>query len=178
MFRKLTILFSPLDAVGHMNACIGIAEVLRDRGHRIVFAMSDIWRDKLKIYNFEEEIIEIKDMKTNEDPAKHWAEVVERSGLMGSLTTTQKMKALNNNILKEEIDRIKNTDTLMRKIINRIKPDIIIIDGYVWMPSVMNSGIPWVWSISCNPLCMDYGIDDETLPPSLSGQKFQNSKKI
>ncbi|HEY6437456.1 MAG TPA: hypothetical protein VIY47_12770 [Ignavibacteriaceae bacterium] len=161
-----------------MNACIGIAEVLRDRGHRIVFATSSIWREKLKIYNFEEEIIEIKDMKTNEDPAKHWAEVVERSGVMGSLPTIQKMKVLCSNIFKEEINRIKNTDTSMRKIINRVKPDIIVIDGFVWMPSVMNSDIPWVWSFSTNPLCMDYGIDDERLPPSFSGQKFQNSKNI
>jgi UDP:flavonoid glycosyltransferase YjiC (YdhE family) len=73
-----------------MNACIGIAQVLRDRGHTIVFAMIHIWRQKLKIYNFQQEIIEIEDIKTNEDPAKHWSEVVERSGLMGSLTTLQK----------------------------------------------------------------------------------------
>jgi hypothetical protein len=55
----------------------------------------------------------------------------------------------------------------MTKIINRIKPDIIIIDGCVWMTSVINSGIPWVWSISCNPFTMDYEIDDERLSPSL-----------
>jgi hypothetical protein len=44
---------------------IGIAKVLRDRGHTIVFAMGHIWRQKLKIYNFQQEIIEIKDIKTN-----------------------------------------------------------------------------------------------------------------
>ncbi len=133
--------------------------------------MSDIWRQKLKIYYFEEEIIEIKDMKTNKDRANGMR--VQSSGLMDSFTTIQKMKVINDNSLKEKINRIKNTDISMIKIINHIKPDIMTVNGFVWMPSVMNSYIPWVWSMSCNPLCMDYGIDDERLPPSLSGQKFE-----
>jgi UDP:flavonoid glycosyltransferase YjiC (YdhE family) len=70
MPERLTILFAPLDAVGHVNACIGIAEVLRDRGHRIVFAISDNWRQKLKIYGFEEELIELSEKATVEDPTK------------------------------------------------------------------------------------------------------------
>ncbi len=169
MPRKLTILFAPLDAVGHMNACIGIGEVLRERGHKIVFVVSNMWREKLKIYGFEEEILEINYMKTNEDPAKHWAEIIKRSGMMGALPTIQKMKALNDS-WKEVINRIKTSEPLMKKVVNRIKPDIILIDGFVWMPSVMNSGIPWVWSISCNPLFIDHGIDDEKVPPSASGR--------
>ncbi len=57
--------------------------------------MSDIWRQKLKIYYFEEEIIEIKDMKTNKDRANGMR--VQSSGLMDSFTTIQKMKVINDN---------------------------------------------------------------------------------
>ncbi len=44
MSKKLTILFSPLDGYGHVNACTGVAEALRDRGHRIVFAIDKSWK--------------------------------------------------------------------------------------------------------------------------------------
>jgi UDP:flavonoid glycosyltransferase YjiC (YdhE family) len=81
MPERLTILFAPIDAVGHVNACIGIAEVLRDRGHRIVFAISDNWREKLKVFGFEEELIELSKNGAIEDPAKFWAELCLKSGI-------------------------------------------------------------------------------------------------
>jgi UDP:flavonoid glycosyltransferase YjiC (YdhE family) len=91
MAQKLTILFAPVDAVGHVYACIGIAQVLRDRGHRIVFAISDNWRQKLKTYGFEEEIIELSDSREIEDPAKFWAQVIVKTGVLNSLSPIEKI---------------------------------------------------------------------------------------
>ncbi len=176
MPERLTILFAPLDAVGHVNACIGIAEVLRDRGHRIVFAISDNWREKLKIYGFEEEIIELSKKVTVEDPAKFWADMCSRSRMFGPSSPLEKIKGMANVGFKEMVDRNKTSDPIMKEIVCRIKPDIILIDGFLWMPSLMNSGIPWVWSISCNPLVIDYAIDDKRLPPSTSGKRRFNEK--
>ena len=62
MANKLTILFAPIDAVGHVNACIGLAEALKDRGHRIVFLVSKPYSGQLFSYGFEEEIFEMKRM--------------------------------------------------------------------------------------------------------------------
>jgi UDP:flavonoid glycosyltransferase YjiC (YdhE family) len=174
MPERLTILFAPIDAVGHVNACIGIAEVLRDRGHRIVFAISDNWREKLKVYGFEEELIKLSKKVTVEDPAKFWAEFVHRAGMLGPSSPLEKIKSMADVGFKEIIDRNKTSDPIMKEIVCRIKPDIILIDGFVWMPSLMNSGIPWVWSISCNPLGIDFAIDDKRLPPSTSGKKRFN----
>ena len=39
---KMTVLFAPLDFHGHVNACHGIAEELRDRGHTVVFAIEKV----------------------------------------------------------------------------------------------------------------------------------------
>jgi len=57
MKNSLTILFYPLPAVGHVNASIGLAEALRDRGHKIVFAIDRAWTGKLAMYGFIEEIL-------------------------------------------------------------------------------------------------------------------------
>jgi len=36
--RPLTVLFMPESAYGPTNNCVGIGDVLRRRGHRVVFA--------------------------------------------------------------------------------------------------------------------------------------------
>jgi hypothetical protein len=178
MLERLTILFAPVDAVGHVYACIGIAQVLRDRGHRIVFAISDSWRQKLKIYGFEEELIELSKKVTVEDPAKFWAEHCLKAGMFGFSSPLEKIKCMAGDSFKEMLDRFKTSDPLMKEIVCRIKPDIILIDGFLWMPSLMNSGIPWVYIISGNPLLIDYTKDDKRLPPSTSGNTRFNEQRI
>ena len=44
---SLTILFMPESAYGPTNNCIGIGDVLRRRGHRVVFAAEASWAGKL-----------------------------------------------------------------------------------------------------------------------------------
>ena len=45
--RPLTVLFMPESAYGPTNNCIGIGDVLRSRGHRVVFAAEASWEGKL-----------------------------------------------------------------------------------------------------------------------------------
>ena len=46
--RPLTILFMPESASGPTNNCIGIGDVLRRRGHRVVFATEASWKGRLE----------------------------------------------------------------------------------------------------------------------------------
>src|SRR5262252_8578977 len=50
--RRLTILFMPESAYGPTNNCIGIGDVLRRRGHRVVFAAEASWRGRLERLGF------------------------------------------------------------------------------------------------------------------------------
>ncbi|CAG2114558.1 unnamed protein product, partial [Medioppia subpectinata] len=52
--NNLTVLFVPIDAVGHVNASVGIAEVLIQAGHQVVFVVSDQWRGRLTKYGIQE----------------------------------------------------------------------------------------------------------------------------
>ena len=77
-------------------------------------------------------------------------------------------KALNmNKLLKTKLDEIKYLDPIIGDIVNRIAPDVIIMDQMTNFPSVELSGIPWVLVCSCNPLAV---IDDERTPPCASGK--------
>ena len=58
--RPLTILFMPESAYGPTNNCIGIGDVLRRRGHRVVFAAEASWKGKLEPLGFEEDLVDLR----------------------------------------------------------------------------------------------------------------------
>ena len=45
---KKTILFAPLDSMGHINSLISIANHLKQQGHRTVFLFMEPYANKLK----------------------------------------------------------------------------------------------------------------------------------
>ena len=57
--RPLTVLFMPESAYGPTNNCIGIGDVLRQRGHRVVFAAEASWKGKLEPLGFEEDLVDL-----------------------------------------------------------------------------------------------------------------------
>ena len=54
-----TFLFMPESAYGPTNNCIGIGNVLRQRGHRVVFAAEASWAGKLEALGFEEDLVDL-----------------------------------------------------------------------------------------------------------------------
>ncbi len=55
--KKLTI----LDDDGHINACLSLAQILFERGHRVIFVIDIAWKGKFSKQGFEEEITCIAD---------------------------------------------------------------------------------------------------------------------
>ena len=55
----LTILFMPESAYGPTNNCVGIGDVLRQRGHRVVFAAEASWRGRLEPLGFTEDLVDL-----------------------------------------------------------------------------------------------------------------------
>ena len=49
MPKTFTILFAPVYAVRHINACIGVAEILQLRGHQIVFMVNQSFKEAFVI---------------------------------------------------------------------------------------------------------------------------------
>jgi hypothetical protein len=106
-----------------------------------VFALGQNLRQLLKIYGFEEEIVELSESRQIEDPTKFWAQVIVKTGVLNSLSPIEKIKNMSENFLEEILNRSKTSDPILKEIINRIKPNIIVIDGFVWLPSLINSSI-------------------------------------
>src|SRR5882724_1349359 len=105
MPKKLTILVAPVPAVGHMNACIGLAEVLLSRGHKVVFIVDKSYEGKLVSYGFEEELLEPSEpLKPNDaqngetpknsKPGEEAAGDLLNSGLLSGVSSVEKLKLM------------------------------------------------------------------------------------
>ena len=51
-------------------------------------------------------------------------------------------------------------------LVEKIQPDLIIHDGYICFPTIVNQSIPWVWLFSASPHAM---LLDPRVPPFYSG---------
>lgn len=49
---------TPLNGHGHINACHGLCEELRDRGHDIIFVIDKSFQGRLERYGFKEHILD------------------------------------------------------------------------------------------------------------------------
>ena len=166
MSRPLTVMFAPINMVGPINASIGMAEVLTAAGHRVVFAVKSEWKGKLTALGYEEEIIGGENESTGKGPIECFVEEIESS--MGSGNKLEKRKNLIKLYIEHATKELIEEDPLMEEIVQRVKPDVILIDNEFWFPSLMGSGIPWVLVMTCNPLTFDC-VFDTKLPPSYLG---------
>ena len=79
--RPLTVLFMPESAYGPTNNCIGIGDVLRRRGHRVVFAAEASWKGRLEPLGFEEDLV---DLSAPGRPPASWASRMTERRTRGS----------------------------------------------------------------------------------------------
>ncbi|XP_054156260.1 NDP-glycosyltransferase YjiC-like [Oppia nitens] len=187
----LNILVSVMDGVGHVNACIGLAQVLQKRGHRLTFVMEKAYKGQLAEFGFDEEIIEdINDdvvvdnqiqqqqsQQQTDNPKKmgeEGAHYLLGSGLLSGLSSVDKMHImLKMPIFDKVLEKARLDNQKYMKIVDKLNPDLIILDEFIGRPALIYSGKPWISLFSGNPL---FAIDDERTPPFASGFPTNSDK--
>ena len=171
MCKKLTIFFAPLDGHGHVNACLGVAQVLQARGHRIIFALDRSFKGKLTPLGIQEEIYVTKLPGVDEDE-EFWPNYIAKYKMTFQGGSFYKLENFSVKANVTMADTIKSREDQYKEMIERIKPDLIVIDNYFCSPAQTNSGIPWVRLFSASPLLAFY---DPRVPP---GQLTINKYKL
>ena len=161
----LTLLFVPLDAVGHVNSCIGLAQIALKMHHRVVFAVPQTWKGQLTPYGFEEQVY--VDPEKGEGQPRLWTLFLKEYAHVLPFNSYDKLRQFGAPGWEPMINEIKRSNSQIGEIIARVKPDVIISDGFITVPSIIVAGIPWVNSVSCNQL---YCSVDQKLPPGGSGE--------
>ncbi|MEV6813952.1 nucleotide disphospho-sugar-binding domain-containing protein [Micromonospora sp. NPDC051296] len=153
----LTVLFMPESAYGPTNNCIGIGDVLRRRGHRVVFAAEASWRGKLTALGFEEDLVDLAPPPENaeeQDAGQFWKDFIRDTAPEFRKPTIEQVETWVKPVWVELINGARYCQPRLLEIIERVRPDVIVEDNVVAFPALNTAGVPFVRIVSCNPLEM------------------------
>lgn len=172
--RPLTVLFMPESAYGPTNNCIGIGDVLRRRGHRVVFAAEASWKGRLEPLGFEEDLVDLSAPAASErsdqedgaqDAGQFWKDFIATTAPEFRKPTIEQLDTWIKPVWAELIGGARYCQDQLAGIVARTRPDVIVEDNVISFPALLTAGVPFVRIVSCNPL----EIAGPGLPPAFSG---------
>jgi MGT family glycosyltransferase len=156
----------PESAYGPTNNCVGIGDVLRNRGHRVVFAAEASWRGRLAPLGFEEDLVDLAPAAEGDaDAGQFWKDFVANTAPEFRKPTIEQLETWIKPVWTELIGGARYCHEQLTAIIDRVRPDVIVEDNVVGFPALQTAGVPFVRIVSCNPL----EISDSGIPPVFSG---------
>jgi MGT family glycosyltransferase len=161
-----TIAFFPEGAYGPTNNCVGIGDVLRRRGHRVVFIVEESFAGTLEAQGFEERLMRLgPPPAADEEPGQFWKDFIRDTAPVFRTPTIEQLETFIAPTFQALLDGARYVDDRLREILDEVRPDVIVEDNVVSFPALPASGIPWVRIASCNPA----EIEDADVPPPFSG---------
>jgi MGT family glycosyltransferase len=174
MAQPLTFLFMPESAYGPTNNCIGIGDVLRKRGHTVVFAAEASWDGRLAPLGFVEDLVDLAPPPdpdpdaAPQDAGQFWKDFIRDTAPEFRKPTIEQLSTFMQPTWQALIDGAKYCEPQLREIISRSRPDVIVEDNVVSFPALQTAGKPFVRIVSCNPLEVR-GEHGAEIPPPYSG---------
>jgi UDP:flavonoid glycosyltransferase YjiC (YdhE family) len=161
-----TIVFFPEGAFGPTNNCVGIGNVLRARGHRVVFVVEESFAGTLEAKGFEERLMRLGPPPAEpEVPGQFWIDFIRDTAPVFRKPTIEQLGEFIGPTFQALVDGAKYVDDRLTEIFDEVDPTVIVEDNVVAFPAINASGRPWVRIVSCNPMEMH----DERIAPFSSG---------
>ncbi len=161
-----TVVFFPEGAFGPTNNCVGIGDVLRGRGHRVVFVVEESFAGTLEAKGFEERLMRLGPApEVPEEPGQFWKDFIRDTAPVFRQSTLEQLESFIAPTWQALLDGARYVDGRLAEIFDELRPDAIVEDNVCAFPAVPARGIPWVRIVSCNPL----EVKDPALPPPFSG---------
>jgi MGT family glycosyltransferase len=161
-----TVVFFPEGAYGPTNNCVGIGDVLRRRGHRVIFIVEESFAGALEEKGFEERLMRLSPpAEAEEDPGQFWKDFIRETAPVFRKPTIEQLGDFIEPTFRALVDGAKYVDDRLVEIIDELQPDLIVEDNVVSFPALPASGRPWVRIVSCNPA----ELKDAEVPPTFSG---------
>ena len=161
-----TIAFFPESAYGPTNNCVGIGDVLKKRGHRVVFIVEESFAGALEAQGFEERLMRLAPPpEQEEEPGQFWKDFIRETAPVFRKPTIEQLGEFIAPTFQALIDGARYVDDRLREIIDEVRPDVVVEDNVVAFPALPASGRPWVRIVSCNPT----ELKGPDVPPPFSG---------
>lgn len=155
------IAFFPEASYGSALNCVGIAQQLRHLGAIPVFICHPGFSGVFEQYGFTEYQL------ADEAPAPKtdWTEFIARHQAAFRQSPAAQLKTYVQPTWDAIVDTALAVEQPLRHLLNRLRPDVIVLDNVVMFPAIAKAGVPWVRIISC----AETELPDADIPPYLSG---------
>jgi len=164
--QPATVVFFPEGAYGPTNNCVGIGQLLRERGHRVVFVIEESFAGSLEAQGFEERLMRLGPApEVEEAPGQFWKDFIRETAPVFRTPTIDQLESFIEPTFRALCDGAGYVDERLREIFDELQPSLIVEDNVVCFPAIHASGRPWARIVSCNPL----EIQDSAIPPVFSG---------
>ena len=160
-----TIAFFPEAAYGPALNCVGIAQALRDMGHRAVFLCDKGFEGVFAEYGFEEYLVNMSGDMSDEEVANYWDDFIKNHLPHFHLSPLDQIETYVAPVWEAIVESAISAEDDLKRQIAEIKPDLICIDNVIMFPAVKQAGCPWARIISCS----ENEVVDPEVPPHLSG---------
>src|SRR3982751_2690040 len=162
MSHRTTVVFFPEGAYGPTNNCVGIGNVLRARGHRVVFVVEESFAGTLEAKGFEERLMRLGAAPTEpEVPGQFWIDFIQDTAPVFRKPTIEQLGEFIAPTFQALADGAKFVEPRLLDIFDELQPDVIVEDNVVGFAAVAAARLPWVRIVSCNPA----EIKDPAIPP-------------
>src|SRR6201996_5200096 len=123
--RAKTVVFFPEGAFGPTNNCVGIGDVLRRRGHRIVFIVEESFAGTLEAQGFEERTVRLgPPPETEEAPGQFWKDFIRDTAPVFRKSTIDQLTEFIAPTFQALIDGSRYVDAELVEIIGGPQPEL------------------------------------------------------
>jgi MGT family glycosyltransferase len=145
---------------------LGIGDVLRRRGHRIVFVVEESFAGTLEAKGFQERLMRLGPAPEQpEEPGQFWKDFIRDTAPVFRQSTYEQLGSFIAPTWQALLDGARYVHERLVEIFGELEPDAIVEDNVCAFPAIPANGRPWVRIVSCNPL----EVSDPALPPTFSG---------
>lgn len=160
-----TIAFFPEAAYGPAMNSVGIAQTMKQRGHRVVFLSDPGFVDVYRERGFEAHPVNLSAPMPPEQMARFWADFVNTNLVNFNKSPYEQIDNYVKDCWSAIVDSARYAQADLPGVLARLAPDIICVDNVILFPAIKQHGVPWVRIVSCS----ENEIEDPALPPHLSG---------
>ena len=121
--QAATIVFFPEGAYGPTNNCVGIGQVLRERGHRVVFVLEESFAGSLEAQGFEERLMRLGPApETEEEPGQFWKDFIRETAPVFRKPTIEQLAEFIEPTFRALCDGARYVDDRLAEILDEVSP--------------------------------------------------------
>ena len=165
MADSKTIVFFPEATFGPSMNCVGIAQRLRERGHKPVFVADGSFRGQFERFGFPERMVNISEPMDEAAASQYWRDFITAHLPHFRLSAIEQVPNYVLECWDTIVDTAEYVENELGQALAEIRPDLICLDNVILFPAIKRAGCPWVRIVSCS----ENEIPDPDIPPHLSG---------